>query len=86
MYLQWNFCFQKTILSSYLVQTLHEGLWLLLAWFMLTKGVESDSAPLLVDRKAPQLAGNIIPEVVMDPFIFQFLESFTCQLKLGAHR
>ena len=70
MYLQWNFCFQKTILSSYLVQTLHEGLWLLLAWFVLTQRVEGDSAPLLVDRKSPQLTGNIIPEMVIVPVIF----------------
>ena len=70
MYFQWNFCFQKTILSSYLVQTLHEGVWLLLDRIMLTQGVEGDSAPLLVDRKASQLAGNIIPEMVMGPYIF----------------
>ena len=58
------------LIMIYLVQTLHEGLWLLLAWFVLTQRVEGDSAPLLVDRKSPQLAGNIIPEVVIVPFIF----------------
>ena len=58
------------LIMIYLVQTLHEGLWLLLAWFVLTQRVEGDSAPLLVDRKAPQLTGNIIPEVVIVPFNF----------------
>ena len=55
---------------SYLIQTLHEDVCLLLAWLMLTQGVEGDSAPLLVNREAPELAGNIIPKAL---FISKFL-------------
>ena len=38
---------------------------------MLTQGVEGDPAPLLVNREAPELAGNIIPEALL---ISEFLE------------